>query len=137
MTVFVPAEAKVYINGIETRSKGSERQYVSFGLAGGKTYPYIVSALMLVKKPEAAEAAPGSEDREWKWQTRTVYLKAGERAGVTFSDDPAIEKQLADIEAGRAYHKERALRENVPAAQQQLRQQMEKASERDWTASTR
>ena len=42
LTLHVPSQAKVYVNGQETRSIGSQREYVSFGLEKGKTYPYSI-----------------------------------------------------------------------------------------------
>ena len=35
LTISVPYEAKMTINGLPTRSTGSRRQYVSFGLQPG------------------------------------------------------------------------------------------------------
>lgn len=46
LTVHVPADAEVYINGDPTRSTGSRREYVSFGLLPGKLYRYEVKALI-------------------------------------------------------------------------------------------
>gem|GEM_PF-6476857 len=46
LTVHVPADAEVYINGDPTRSTGSRREYVSFGLEPGKLYRYEIKALV-------------------------------------------------------------------------------------------
>lgn len=46
LTVHVPADAEVYINGDPTRSMGSRREYVSFGLEPGKLYRYEIKALV-------------------------------------------------------------------------------------------
>lgn len=46
LTVHVPADAEVYINGDPTRSTGSRREYVSFGLEPGKVYRYEIKALV-------------------------------------------------------------------------------------------
>lgn len=46
LTVHVPADAQVYINGDPTRSTGSRREYVSFGLEPGKLYRYEIKALV-------------------------------------------------------------------------------------------
>ncbi len=44
ISVSVPADAKVYINGYETKSVGTTRTYVSRGLAAGQRYKYEVRA---------------------------------------------------------------------------------------------
>lgn len=46
LTVHVPTDAEVYINGDPTRSTGSRREYVSFGLEPGKLYRYEIKALV-------------------------------------------------------------------------------------------
>ncbi len=49
LSLYVPPNTKIFINGQETRSLGSQRDYVSFGLDKDKTYPYTISALILAK----------------------------------------------------------------------------------------
>ncbi len=44
LTVLVPNEAKVTINGLLTKSTGSERRFASYGLRPGYTYKYKVKA---------------------------------------------------------------------------------------------
>ena len=44
LTVWVPYDAKVTVNGLETHSTGSRRQFVSFGLKPGLSYKYVVKA---------------------------------------------------------------------------------------------
>jgi len=44
LTVWVPYDAKVTVNGMETRSTGSRRQFVSYGLQQGLSYKYVVRA---------------------------------------------------------------------------------------------
>ncbi len=44
LTVWVPYDAKVTINGLETRSTGSRREFVSYGLKPGLSYKYVVHA---------------------------------------------------------------------------------------------
>ena len=80
LTVHVPAGAKVFINGLETRSTGTRRQYVSHGLAEGKLYPYQVQVL-LPRNPQGA-----GDGRQWAIATRTVYLTSGDRVGLSFAD---------------------------------------------------
>ena len=71
LTVWVPYEAKVTINGLLTKSTGSKRHFVSYGLRPGYTYKYEVKAEIV---------------REGKIVTeeQTVSLTAGERGGVAF-----------------------------------------------------
>ena len=95
LSVSVPTAARVYINGRETQSMGSRREYVSYGLKEGKIYPYTVRALVLAK--DAGQSTQPQEDR-WVWITKTVYLRAGDRAGVTFSDNLELESQQARVE---------------------------------------
>jgi uncharacterized protein (TIGR03000 family) len=97
LTVFVPPEAKVYINGRPTRSTSGQRQYLSLGLEEGKTYPYTISVQMATNPQTASEpSAEGTSDRQPElartgaWMTRTVYLKAGSRLDVTFPDDHSV-----------------------------------------------
>lgn len=86
LTVRVPAEAKVLVNGYETRSTGTERRYVSYGLKSGKTYPYTITVLM----PRGSEASEGDAVRA----TKTVYAKAGEDLRLAFTDDLRTQEQL-------------------------------------------
>jgi uncharacterized protein (TIGR03000 family) len=95
LSVNVPAAAKVYVNGRETRAVGNRREYVSLGLKEGKVYPYTIRALV---QASTSEGQSDPEGRRWVWITKTVYLKAGERVGVTFSDNLDLESQLAQVE---------------------------------------
>ena len=154
LSLYVPPNTKIYINGQETRSVGSQRDYVSFGLENDKTYPYTISALILQKleNPQAgATASLGAaadqatevigerlreENRRWNWVTKTVYLRAGERLAVSFSDDPTVDRKLTEVEAKRAYQKAKRLGEDVPALQEKIRKEREKKlNEQGWTAS--
>ncbi len=71
LTVYVPYEAKVTINGLLTKSTGSKRHFVSYGLQPGYTYKYVVKAEVI---------------REGKVVTdsQTVSLTAGGQNGVAF-----------------------------------------------------
>lgn len=95
LSVSVPGAAKVYINGRETRATGAHREYVSYGLQDGKIYPYTVRALVAAK---GGEGVADAEGQRWVWITKTVYLRAGERVGVTFSENLDLESQLAQVE---------------------------------------
>ncbi|NLE38630.1 MAG: TIGR03000 domain-containing protein [Pirellulaceae bacterium] len=82
LTVWVPAAAKVFINGKETTTQGSRRRYVSHGLQPGLTYKYEVRA-ELVRDGMIAE------------ETKTVYLTAGASDGVAFGFNQEPINQIA------------------------------------------
>lgn len=71
LTVWVPNEAKVTINGMLTKSTGSKRHFVSYGLRPGFAYKYVVKAEIV---------------REGKIVTeeQTVSLTSGAQTGVAF-----------------------------------------------------
>jgi uncharacterized protein (TIGR03000 family) len=71
LTVWVPYDAKVSINGMQTRSTGSRRQFVSFGLKPGLTYKYEVKA-QIIRNGEVLE------------DIRTVTMTAGDITAVAF-----------------------------------------------------
>ncbi len=71
LTVYVPYDAKVTINGLSTRSRGSRRRYVSHGLNADLGYKYEIRA-RVVRDGEAVE------------DVRTVTLTAGDRRVVSF-----------------------------------------------------
>jgi uncharacterized protein (TIGR03000 family) len=71
VTVWVPYDAKVTINGLATRSVGSRRQFVSFGLKPGFSYKYEIHAEVV-------------SDGKLVEDTRTVTLTAGQNTSVAF-----------------------------------------------------
>ena len=78
LTVLVPQDALVFINGWPTRSIGTRRLYTSGGLARGYSYPYVVCARVL-------------RDGKIVEQTRELFLHADESKTVTI-DFPAAGK---------------------------------------------
>lgn len=72
LTVYVPAEAKVLINGMATKSTGTRREYVSYNLKDGLQYRYVVTAQI-------------EQDGKLYEETREVILTAGDKKGVAFS----------------------------------------------------
>ncbi|MGQ9503778.1 MAG: TIGR03000 domain-containing protein [Thermogutta sp.] len=72
LTVYVPAQAKVFINGMATKSAGTRREYVSYGLKEGLQYRYVITAQV-------------EQDGKLYEETREVILTAGEKKGVAFS----------------------------------------------------
>jgi uncharacterized protein (TIGR03000 family) len=77
LTVWVPSDAKVTINGMLTKSTGGRRQFVSYGLQPGFVYKYEVKAEVTLK------------DGKVYTESKTVSLRAGEREGVAmqFNDE--------------------------------------------------
>ncbi len=71
LTVWVPYEAKITINGLPTTSTGSRRQYVSYGLQPGYNYKYVVHA-EIVRDGKIVE------------EDQTVTLTAGEQGAAAF-----------------------------------------------------
>ena len=71
LSVHVPTDAKVYVNGMLTRSTGSDRRYVSNGLRPGFNYTYEVRAI-------TERNGQTVEDR------KVVQLQAGQSADVNF-----------------------------------------------------
>ncbi len=71
LTIWVPYDAKVTVNGLETKSAGSRRQFVSFGLKPGFSYKYDVKATVV-------------RDGQTVEDTRTIVLTAGEITAVAF-----------------------------------------------------
>lgn len=72
LTIYVPAEAKVIINGLPTKSTGTRREYVSYGLQEGLQYKYVITAQV-------------ERDGKIYEETREVILTAGAKKGVAFS----------------------------------------------------
>jgi uncharacterized protein (TIGR03000 family) len=82
LTVWVPYDAKVTVNGLVTKSTGSRRQFVSYGLKPGLSYKYVVKA-------EVVRDGQTVED------TRTVALTAGQITAVAFGFNLAPAEQVA------------------------------------------
>lgn len=79
LTIWVPSDAKVTVNGNPTRSTGSKRQFVSYGLKPGFSYKYEVRAEIL-------------RDGKVVSDVQTVVLTAGQRTGLAFGfNKPAAE----------------------------------------------
>jgi uncharacterized protein (TIGR03000 family) len=96
LSVSVPAETKIYINGTATTSSGSERQYISRGLTSGNRYEYEVKAEI-------------TRDGNTVTETKNVTLAAGQQVNVSFNFEG---KQDAPVAANKASTK---LTIHVPA----------------------
>jgi uncharacterized protein (TIGR03000 family) len=82
LNVHVPADAKVFVNGLATKSVGADRRYVSNGLQRGYNYSYEIRA-EFVKDGQAVT------------QTKVIKLQAGGASDVTFGPQ-AEDEQIAE-----------------------------------------
>ena len=85
LNVSVPADAKIFVNGAATTSTGSDRQFVSRGLAAGNKYAYEVRAEY-------------EQDGKTVTQTKTVTLAPGEFANLAFNSSG---NDAAPVAAGK------------------------------------
>jgi uncharacterized protein (TIGR03000 family) len=98
LSVRVPADAKVYVNGLLTRSTGSERRYISSGLRPGFNYTYELRA-------QTERNGQMVEER------KVVQLQAGQTAEVDF---PLNSQEQSD-ERTATKPVQTTLKLNVPA----------------------
>lgn len=82
LTIWVPADARVMINGLPTMSTGSKREYVSHGLEPGLTYKYEVCAQII-------------RDGKTLEETKVVFMTAGAQEGVAFGFNPKPRVEVA------------------------------------------
>lgn len=82
LTVWVPYDAKVTVNGLATKSTGSRRQFVSYGLKSGLSYKYVVKA-QVVRDGKTVE------------DTQTVVLTAGQVQAIAFGFNAPAEQVAA------------------------------------------
>ncbi|HUT92601.1 MAG TPA: TIGR03000 domain-containing protein [Thermoguttaceae bacterium] len=82
--VWVPAQARVVINGLETTSTGRYREYVSHGLKPGAVYKYEIRAQI-------------ARDGRLIEKTQTVYLTGGVRQRVAFHFEAKPEEAIAAL----------------------------------------
>ncbi len=85
LTVLVPSEAKVTINGMLTKSTGSQRRYVSYGLRPGQAYQFKVKAEIVREGKIVADE-------------QTVSLTAGAERGIAFGFIAPSSERLARTE---------------------------------------
>lgn len=76
LTVDVPEDAKIFVNGQATKSTGEHREYVSRNLELGYTYTYDIRAEMI-------------RDGETVVELKKVDLKAGQTARLAFGIAPS------------------------------------------------
>jgi uncharacterized protein (TIGR03000 family) len=82
LTVWVPFDAKVTINGQATTSTGSRRQFVSYDLKPGLTYRYEVKA-QVVRNGQLVE------------DVKSVTMVAGDVTAVAFGFNATPAEQVA------------------------------------------
>lgn len=71
LAIDLPADAKVYVNGTETRTPGTHREYVSRGLERNTDYSYDIRAVV-VRDGKSLE------------ETRKVTVRAGKATRIAF-----------------------------------------------------
>jgi uncharacterized protein (TIGR03000 family) len=82
ISVNVPADARIFVNGKTTTSTGTSRQYISRGLVAGRRYTYEFRAETTV------DGKPVTD-------TQVVQLTAGEQAQVAFNFSERNEQNAA------------------------------------------
>ena len=76
LSMDVPEDARVYVNGVLTKTPGTHRQFVSRGLASGYQYTYRVRAVVDRNGKELSD-------------TQVVRVEAGDTADLAFDFDRA------------------------------------------------
>ena len=71
LTVVVPEDAQVYVNGMLTKTPGTLRQFVSYGLKPGYNYTYEVRAVV-------------TRDGETLSDVQVVRVRVGEARDLAF-----------------------------------------------------
>jgi uncharacterized protein (TIGR03000 family) len=84
LSVKVPADAKVFVNGRETTSTGIDREYISRDLQAGARYNYDVRAEF-------------TRDGQSVSENKSIQLTAGQTANVDFTPGtPSVQTAAAD-----------------------------------------
>ena len=103
LTVKVPTEAKVFVNGKPTTTRGTTRTYVSSGTRSGQQYKYEIRAEL-------------DQDGTNQVESQVVYAGAGENPTVTFDMGPPVaEGQIADEALPLAEPPKTTLKIKVPS----------------------
>ena len=71
LSVVVPQDARVYVNGMLTKTPGTHRQFVSYGLLAGYRYSYEVRAVVTRNGDELSD-------------TQVVRVRVGETRDLAF-----------------------------------------------------
>jgi uncharacterized protein (TIGR03000 family) len=103
LTVAVPDDARIYVNGKATTTPGNERQFVSRNLVPGYRYTYRIRAEL-------------ERDGEVVTETKVVEVRAGEDAQVAFKlADRAADRVHVARKQPSAMHPTTKLTVRVPA----------------------
>ena len=86
LTVSVPEDASVVVNGFQTKAVGSVREFKSSGLMPGFVYTYDIEVTYTV-------------DGEERTENKSVKLRSGMRQSVAFANDsaPTEEKKVVTV----------------------------------------
>lgn len=95
LTIYVPYDAKITVNGLTTRSKGSRRQYVSYGLKSGFGYRYVIHVQAMTRVRENPDDPYSPLVNRLVEREKEVVLTAGDRKMVTFGFNPAPSQEVA------------------------------------------
>jgi uncharacterized protein (TIGR03000 family) len=95
LTIYVPYDAKIEVNGLPTRSEGSRRQYVSYGLKPGFSYKYVIRAEATVRVKQDPDDANSPMIDRLVQEKLEVVLTAGDRQMVTFGFNPTPTQAVA------------------------------------------
>jgi uncharacterized protein (TIGR03000 family) len=82
LSIRVPPDAAVWINGEQTAQGGPRREFVSSGLEPGRTYTFVVTARWAGPDGQAVELE------------RRVHVQGGERRNVMFLTPPPPPRDL-------------------------------------------
>lgn len=85
LTIHVPADSKLFVNGLQTKATGEERKFVSRGLEKGFQYTYEV-------RVEA------ERNGELVSDIRTVKMTAGQNLDVTLNPQPLEQVASTTVE---------------------------------------
>jgi uncharacterized protein (TIGR03000 family) len=89
LTVNVPQDAKIFVNGVQTKSLGAERSYVSRGLQRGLNYTYEVRAEV-------------ERDGKKIEETKVVSMRAGQNSQLAFDLKSAAMTTLLTVHVPEA-----------------------------------
>ncbi len=100
LSVSVPADAVVFVNGAATKSTGTQRQYVSNGLAQGEDYAYEVRVEYELNGEKVVESKSATLTANG---TATLSFTAGEPTPVSVAEaETTVTKLIVRVPEGAA-----------------------------------
>jgi uncharacterized protein (TIGR03000 family) len=91
----VPAKAKVFINGYETRSSGARRTFVSHNLQDGSAYQYAIRVLIPHEGQTSFQGELVQRDgRTWIELTHETTVHGGDKIQLAFSAEGRLNSYL-------------------------------------------